>query len=40
LSTGFHHAELIAAALCVVGGLLAAAFIRNEDIRDAGPVVR
>jgi EmrB/QacA subfamily drug resistance transporter len=35
-SAGFHHAVLIAAALCVVGGLLAAVTIRNP--RKAAPV--
>jgi EmrB/QacA subfamily drug resistance transporter len=33
LTGGFHHAVLIAAGLCAVGGLLAAALVRNDDVR-------
>jgi hypothetical protein len=41
LSAGFHHAVLISAGLCVLGGLLSALTIRNEVLgrpasRDAG----
>jgi hypothetical protein len=43
LSTGFHHAVLIAAALCVLGGLIAAVFVegrvpaRRTEIRAEDP---
>jgi EmrB/QacA subfamily drug resistance transporter len=30
LSTGFHHAALIAAALCALGGVISAVFVRND----------
>lgn len=36
LSTGFHHAMFIAAGLCAAGGLLAAALVRNDDVRAEG----
>jgi EmrB/QacA subfamily drug resistance transporter len=41
LSVGFHHAVLISAGLCVVGGVLSAVTIRNDlpgpaPARDAG----
>jgi hypothetical protein len=32
LSTGFHHAVLIAAAMCVAGGLLSAALIEPRPV--------
>jgi EmrB/QacA subfamily drug resistance transporter len=35
LSAGFHHAVLIAAALCAAGGVLAAATIRNDALDAA-----
>jgi hypothetical protein len=34
LSHGFHHAALICAAMCVVGGLLSALFIRTQLVSD------
>lgn len=37
LSTGFHHAVLIAAGLCAVGGLLSSLLIENELRRPAEP---
>jgi EmrB/QacA subfamily drug resistance transporter len=33
LSTGFHHAVLMSAGLCVAGGLLSALLIRNDVLR-------
>jgi EmrB/QacA subfamily drug resistance transporter len=36
LSRGFHHAVWIAAALCTLGGVMAAAFIRNDVLTKAG----
>jgi hypothetical protein len=38
LSTGFHHAVLISASLCALGGLLAAAVIgrRPKPVEPAG----
>ena len=35
LSTGFHHAVLIAAGMCVAGGLLSAATIRRDVLEGA-----
>jgi MFS family permease len=35
LSHGFHHAALIAAALCVLGGLVSASAISNRRATDA-----
>jgi EmrB/QacA subfamily drug resistance transporter len=35
LSTGFHHAVLITAALCALGGILAAATIRDDILAEA-----
>src|SRR5450432_4544801 len=35
LSRGFHHAALIAAALCAFGGVLAGVFIRNDVLARA-----
>jgi EmrB/QacA subfamily drug resistance transporter len=37
LATGFHHALIIAAIACVLGGLLAAATIRNPPRRRPRP---
>jgi hypothetical protein len=38
LTAGFHRASLIAAGLCVLGGLLAAATIRNpKRAKGAAP---
>jgi EmrB/QacA subfamily drug resistance transporter len=39
LSTGFHHAVLIAAGMCVAGGLLSAATIRHDVLEGAEPAV-
>ena len=35
LSTGFHHAVLIAAGMCALGGLLCAVLIDDEQVRPA-----
>ena len=35
LTRGFHHAALLAAGLCVVGGVISALFISNDIVSDA-----
>jgi hypothetical protein len=35
LSRGFHHAALIAAVLCALGGVLAGVLIRNDVLTRA-----
>jgi hypothetical protein len=35
LSRGFHHAVLIAGALCALGGVISAIFIRNDVLASS-----